>query len=483
MSTELGAWLRQQRQARSWPVPEMARRLRAAAKDCGDTAVPGSEAMSRNIRRWESGKGGVSERYEMHYCKALSLPTGKFGPPQPQPVTDDPACTPTAPIPPAHQTGTLMPYGTPRVADGGLSEPRAVAYRWVQESYMGGSWIGREVLMTAHEGSEHAERAERRDIGEATLEQLRADVARLSHAYMTGEPFPLFLEMRRVRARMFAALDRRLWPRDATELYFLVGCLSDLMAVAADDLGYSEAAQELIRAGWAYAVAIDHRPLMAQLRLQLANIAYWDRPRQSHALAQSGLEYMPDGQNAAQLQLLSGRSAARLGDAGAARAAIGAAEDARERAHQDDLIDIGGEFIFSRASQHYLAGSTVIEIPDGEAEAVSELEQAAELYAAGPEPGEDHSHHCQMIAHTDLAAVRLRIGHLDAAAVALEPVLALPPTKRIDALPKRLSRVRAELARPRYQGSTQAEDLDERIEEFCRETVAGDLHSLPAGPG
>ena len=52
MSQELSAWLRQQRQTRSWPVPEMARRLRAAAKDTGDTAVPANDAMCRNIRRW-----------------------------------------------------------------------------------------------------------------------------------------------------------------------------------------------------------------------------------------------------------------------------------------------------------------------------------------------------------------------------------------------------------------------------------------------
>jgi hypothetical protein len=83
---------------------------------------------------------------------------------------------------------------------------------------------------------------------------------------MTGDPFPLFLETRRVRNRLYAALDRRLWPRDETELYFLLGGLNGLMANAADDLGYSSAAEELIRAGWAYAIAIDHRPLMGYLR-------------------------------------------------------------------------------------------------------------------------------------------------------------------------------------------------------------------------
>ncbi len=187
------------------------------------------------------------------------------------------------------------------------------AYRWRTEPGLGGSATEREVLMAAHEGGEHAESAERRDIGDATLEQMRADLVRLSHDYMRGEPLSLFREMRRVRARMYAALDRRLWPRDQNDLYFLLGCINDLMAVAAYDLGNSLAAEELIRAGWAYAVAIDHRPLMAQLRLQLASIASWDRPRQSREHAARGLEYLSDGPNAAQLHLLFGRAAVRLG--------------------------------------------------------------------------------------------------------------------------------------------------------------------------
>src|SRR6266852_868758 len=142
-----------------------------------------------------------------------------------------------------------------------MSSSHEVAYRRMEEPDLGGCGTEREVVMAAHEGSEHAERAEERDIGEATLEQLRADVTGLSRSYMTGEPLPLFQEMRRVRRRVYAALDRRLWPRDQTELYFLGSCLNCLMAPAAQQLGYPDAAGELVRAGWAYAVVIDHRPL------------------------------------------------------------------------------------------------------------------------------------------------------------------------------------------------------------------------------
>ena len=156
-----------------------------------------------------------------------------------------------------------------------LSAVPAITYRGKPEpGFTPRAGIEREVLMAAHEGSDHAEQAERRDIGDATLEQLRADVVRLSLESMTAEPFPVFREMRRLRSRIYAALDRQLWPRDQTELYFLLGALNCLMAVAASDMGYPQSGEELIRAAWAYTTAIDHRPLMAHLRLELR----WHRP-------------------------------------------------------------------------------------------------------------------------------------------------------------------------------------------------------------
>jgi hypothetical protein len=379
---------------------------------------------------------------------------------------------------------SVAAYLTPASADANVSASQDEAYRWIQEPGMQSSGIEREVLMTAHEGSEHAGRAERRDIGDATLEQFRADVIRLSHDYMTGEPFPLFLEMRRVRNRMHDALERRLWPRDVNELYLMVGCLNGLMASAANNLGYAQAAEELIRSGWAYATVIDHRPLMAWLRMDGAYAAYWSgRPRQSLALAERGLEYLADGQNAAQLHLYRSLAAAHIGDADTARRAITDASDARERDHRDELLEIGGEFGFSRAAQHYYAGFTLSEIPQGAADAITELEHATELYAAGPGPGEDYSHKCWMLAHADLAMARLRASQLDAAIAAVEPVLTLSPGNRTALLSQRLTAVRTELAGSRYQGSPQARTLDERIEEFCRETIVGELHSLPGGPG
>jgi tetratricopeptide (TPR) repeat protein len=56
----------------------MARRLRLAASSFGET-IPGSESLVSYVRRWERGECGVSERYKLLYCKALSIAPAQFG--------------------------------------------------------------------------------------------------------------------------------------------------------------------------------------------------------------------------------------------------------------------------------------------------------------------------------------------------------------------------------------------------------------------
>ena len=480
--SELGAWLRQQREDRGWPKAEMARRLVQAAHEAGDKSVPSASGMLHNIHRWER-EGGVSERHKLHYCRALGIQAGQFGPGQagelPGAVTPAGTALAVSAAVSSALVAAQTPGGVSRLAGPHLPASAVVAYLGSQEPGLGRLAVEREVLMAAHEGSDHAEEYEQHGIGEATFEQLRADVVRLSRLSDTGSPLPVFLDMRRVRDRIYRLLDRRLWPSEQTDLHFLLGCLNGLMGITANRLGYPDAAEELIRAGSASASAIDHRPLLAQLRQQLSSVAYLrGRIAESDELAVTGLEFLADGPEAAHLYLNHARAAASLGDADTARQAVAQAHEARGRDYSDDLLDIGGEFAVSLATHHALAGAALADIEGAEGDAATELERSTSLYNQGPEPGEQHWFGGRPLAGADLAIVRLRSGALDGARTALEPAFALPAEQRIADLTTRLAQVRSELAAPVFRGSPQARDLGEQIEEFGRAAVTSGLHSL-----
>jgi tetratricopeptide (TPR) repeat protein len=384
--------------------------------------------------------------------------------------------------------GGALPAQPDNPGSGGLSALPGVAYVGIWEpAHRGRSWAEREVIAMADAGDQRAQRAEERTVGDTTLEQIRADIERLARARDSGtaELFPLLLDMQNVRGRVDAALDQRIWPRDMAELTFDAALINYQMAIAAGDLGYPLPAEKMLHAAWTYAMVLDHRPLMARLRGEAAAVAYWDgRPRQAQDYAARALSYCSEGRHGALFNLVGAWAAAALGDADATRRAIADASAAHERDYTDELLEMGGAWGISWATQHYCAGSALLVLPSGASEAAAELELAIEQYTAGPRDGEQHNDTMRMGTHADLGTARLRAGDLDAAIESLELVLALPPASRTDQIAKRLQTgVRRELAAQRYQNSPQATELDERVEEFSRATIVAALHDLPGGIG
>lgn len=438
--------------------------------------MPGVKSLTHNIYRWEGGDG-VSQRYMLAYCAAFDIKPADFprrassrrSRPSSGLAADPLLSAPLLSADPGVSAGSALSLGETAPRAVGIAAARGTPT--VKAAGEPEPLIEDQVLEAAHEASERAWRAEQRGIGDTTLEQLRADITRLSRDYMTAEPAPLFKEMARVRRRMHDALDLQLWPRDKTEIYFLLGCLNGLMGCVAADLGYPAAGEELARAGWAFATVTGHRGLMAKLRLDLAGLCYWDgQVKRAAELASSGLGYLSGGPTAVQLHIRYGRAAARMGDIAAARRSIGAARRALELDYGDDLTTIGGEFDLSRASAQYLIGSVLIDIPGASVEAVAQLERAVELYAIGPGPFETHGYGTAALASISLAEARLGAGTLDAAAAALASVLDLPPSRRIDPIPQGLARVRTGLAARAYRGSPLACDLAEQIDAFVGES-------------
>jgi hypothetical protein len=481
MDAALAAWIRQQREARGWPKAEMARQLVKVARDADDKSVPGPAGMLDNIYRWER-KGGVSERHKHHLCRLFGIKPHEFGPSRaaerPRAVPQGGPLSEAAPSDRLIHAKAAVPVLGP--ADPGMPAPAAIPYRGRQESGPGCLKVEQEVLMAAHEGSDRAAEHEQGGVGEATLEQLRADLVRLSRLTDSDSPLTAFLEARRVRDRIYRLLDRRRLPREQGDLYLLVGCVNGLMGINANRLGYPDAAEELIRSGWAYANATDHAPLRGLLRAKLSTVMYWrGRFRESHELAVDGLRYLSQGPVCANLHLNRACAAARLGDPDIARQAVELAHAAREASYQDELVEIGGEeFALSRATTSAKAGRAFADTGTDGRRAEAELEHAISLYVQGGTPGEQHWFGGKPLADTDLGVVRLRSGALDAAAAALEPVLVLPPAQRVSTLTTRLAGVRDELAAPIFRDSAQARDLGDRIEVFGREAVTAGLHSL-----
>jgi tetratricopeptide (TPR) repeat protein len=475
MGNEVGAWLRQQREDRGWSKTEMARHLVKAGRDAGDKSMPGVDGMLHNLQRWER-EGGISERHKLHYCRAFGIHPSQFAPSADEETTDT--------LPLESSVGTV-PMPAKRSAIPGLVGPRppallGITYRGKQEPVWGAYTVEHEVLMAAHEGSDRAAEHEQHGIGDATLEQFRADLIRLSRLTDADSPLTAFLEARRVRDRIYWVLDRRLWPREQADLYFLLGCVNGLMGHDARRLGYPDAADELLRAGWAYANAIDHDPLRGMLRAMLSANMYWrGNFRESLDLAADGLRYASRGPRGASLHLEHGRAAARLGELDTARRAIALAHAARDDDYSDDLVEIGGEeFALSLPTTYAMAGGALADTGDDGTAAAGELERAISLYDEAPGPSGQHWFGGKALAGTDLALVRLRSGALDGALTALEPVLILPPTQRVSSLTARLARVREELAAPVFRGSSQARDLGDQIEEFGRAAITAGLHSL-----
>lgn len=235
MTTESGTWMRAQREERGWSRSHLARQLITAARDAGDEAMPAVDTLRKNISRWENDEVDISDRYRLLYCRLLGIKPAYFGPQSEPRVADTTVIQPAAVIPVGPGSG--VPRDDP------------LAYRWIEAPQYQQPAVRQEVLMAAHEGSDHATRAEAHGIGEATVEQLRADVIRLSRQSDIGEPLAVFVDLRRVRGRIYQLLERRLWPGEQSDLYFLLGILNGLMGVAADRLGYPDSAEELMRAG------------------------------------------------------------------------------------------------------------------------------------------------------------------------------------------------------------------------------------------
>ncbi|RAY12945.1 hypothetical protein DPM19_23345 [Actinomadura craniellae] len=331
----------------------------------------------------------------------------------------------------------------------------------------------RESLLeqAAEESADLAAWAGTSNVDEEMLAELNRRLRSLAHAYVCGQPFPLLVRTRQLRNRVSRLLQGRQNWQHTRDLYLLNARSCTLLAWMTGDLGNYLAAGDHASAAWLCAQLADHDGARTWVRATQSKLAYWSGDFvESARLAADGLTYRSSDSSQVLLALLQARTNARLGRVAEAETALGLWRDAREQVPGPD--EVGGVLGLTQAQQHYLAGSTHLELRQP-AEALAETTRALELFEGTPV--EERFYGAEVLARIDGVQAHLQGGELDGAADAMEPVFTVDPDQRLDTFVQSMKQVRLRLAHPQYRGSPATQKLQERIEEYAVTAIGRSL--------
>lgn len=478
MLDALRTWLHERRLARGWSVAEMGRQLHRAAKATGDNTVPSTAILASYVRRWEAGKIGITERYKLHYCAALGLSPTQFGPQRlPDPKTIVASVDPVAGS--ADEARLRTAASESVCADSsGWSELRG-GYGEAEQGYSlaeprqripSADSAGALMAMIADESLDFGEWADTSNIEDASLEHYSSRVRQLADAYQHGTPFPLLLETKRLRDRVFAKLQGHQRPGQTRELYLVAAQICGLLAWMSGDMSFYRAADTHAWTGWVCAEHADHDGARTWIRATQSKLAFWGgRFIESAQLAENGLRYHCPDSGQVMVTLFHARALARTGRGDDAAYALGQARDALERAGDDE---VGGLWSVIPARFHSLASNVQMWRQDPR-QVLTETSLALEQFqAAVPR---QHNYGAEIHARIDRAQAHLLLGELDGAAAALRPVLALAPENRYEPITQHLAQLRQHLAGQSFHNAGLAAQMQEEIETYDRESIVREL--------
>lgn len=266
---------------------------------------------------------------------------------------------------------------------------------------------------------------------------------------------------RELRAVTWDVVHRARGPRHLRDAVVALGYQSGVLAYVALDAGSPDSAMKHATLAWRAADRVGSDQLRAWARGTQSLVCRFEGDyRLALAYAEDGLRYATSGTAEARLQCGIGQCKANMADAPAARRALRSAATAFER--QRGVDDVSGLFSFSRAKLAYYSGSALIWLP-GSRDNQQARRQAHAAIGLWEQAGRQRSVADEALAHVYAATASLAVGELDAAIVDLEPILGLPPERRISWIRKRLDRVSRMLAAPSYLGNRVAAETLERI--------------------
>jgi tetratricopeptide (TPR) repeat protein len=304
-----GAVLRSWRQSRGWDAPEMARRLRAAARESGQP-VASYQGLVRMVYGWEKGDHALTERYALLYALALGV------------APDDLA---RGPVPPAGGPGPGMTGDIDDALGLGVGLPTLVpALRGAQP------WLGPGLGVLDDEVAalELARRAEASDVGNGVLDRLEVAVDDLATAYPGTAPGELVARVRAHLGYVGQLMDARATLAQHRRLLVTGGWLSLLAATCLIDLHRDAPARTYLQTAGQLAGETGHAELAAwcietRAWQALTSGGY----REAVELSRTAQQIAPrNGSVLIQATAQEGRAWARLGDSREVRASLAAVE-------------------------------------------------------------------------------------------------------------------------------------------------------------
>lgn len=253
-------------------------------------------------------------------------------------------------------------------------------------------------------------------------------------------------------------------PHQARYLTADIGYLSGILAYAALDDGHPKAALTHSGVAWQAGENVGSDQLRAWVRgTESLILRFMQRYPEALALAEDGLRYATSGTARARLLAGVAQCHANMRDPRAARRALTDAESAFDEMRGTD--EMRGLFTFSRTKLLYYSGSSLIWLDGGEdaRRARDQAHAAIKLWELG---GPDRSVSDEALAHVYAATGSLQIHELEEAESDLDPILSLPPERRVSWIAKRMDRIVVMLDQPPYDTDPHARELLERIREY-----------------
>lgn len=296
------------------------------------------------------------------------------------------------------------------------------------------------------------------------LAHISADTERLALEYLADDGRTVVDRAKQLRADTRNLLHQARSPQHLRDSVLALGYQSGVLTYVALDTGDTAPALSHADLAWQAADRAGSDQLRAWVRgTQSLITRFAGDYRTALQYAEDGLRYARSGTAEARLCCGVAQCHANMGDAPAARRALNRAAAALEA--QRGVDEMPGVFGFSPAKLAYYSGSSLIWLP-GRSDNLRARQQAHDAIGQWQTAGAERPLGDEALAHVYAATASLAVGDLEAAVHDLEPILGLPPDRRISWIVKRLDRVAQMLADGGYTDDRLAAETLERIREY-----------------